>query len=93
MSVTALHLMVHGRVQGVGFRDWASRLAKKHNLTGWVRNRENGTVEAVIIGEAQQVSQVAAECNTGPAAANVIRVDASPWSGATYEKFETLPTA
>ena len=92
MSVTAIHLHIHGRVQNVGFRRWTQNTAKELGLTGWVRNRVDGTVEAVLCGEAASVARMHQECERGPIGAHVIRVDVNLWSGETPVGFEQLET-
>jgi acylphosphatase len=67
--------VVHGRVQGVFFRDTARRMARSHGLVGWVRNTPEGTVEAVFEGEADAVESMLRWCEEGPRGATVERVD------------------
>jgi acylphosphatase len=91
-----LCLRIHGRVQGVGYRDALRREALRRNLRGWVRNRRDGTVEALLQGDASSVQAVAAWARRGPPAANVERVDAQAASGELdrpYAGFDWLPTA
>lgn len=71
----ALHLLIHGRVQGVFFRGEMTKTAARHGATGWVRNRRDGSVEAVIIGSAQAVAAVALWAQRGPPTAQVERVE------------------
>jgi acylphosphatase len=71
---TIRHLIIHGRVQGVGFRVWAASAAQRRGLVGWVRNRKDGTVEAVFAGPAYEVGAMASECRSGPPGAEVVRV-------------------
>ena len=66
MSVTALHVIVEGRVQGVGFRAYVEREAKERGLKGWVRNRSDGRVEAVFSGEEEDVQSMIVACHRGP---------------------------
>jgi acylphosphatase len=61
----AIHAIVEGRVQGVYFRDFTRQEAQKLGLCGWVRNRNDGTVEAMIAGKAELVDQMAAWLHTG----------------------------
>ena len=73
-AVTALRLSIVGRVQGVGFRAWAVQEAMQRNLRGWVRNCRDGSVEALIIGQAEAVAAMAAVCHRGPPLADVAEV-------------------
>ena len=77
-AVTALRLSIVGRVQGVGFRAWAVDEAMRRNLRGWVRNRRDGSVEALIIGQADAVAAMAAACRRGPPLAAVDTVRQNP---------------
>lgn len=72
----ARRLSIHGRVQGVFYRGWTVETARSLDLVGWVRNRLNGTVEAVIQGETAAVEQLIALAGRGPPAAGVDRVEA-----------------
>ncbi len=67
----AVALVVSGRVQGVGYRDWLVREAGRHGVSGWVRNLADGRVEAVVQGEAAAVEAVIAACRRGPVYARV----------------------
>lgn len=68
-------VVVHGRVQGVFFRDSVRRLAQQHAVAGWVSNRWDGTVEAVFEGERVAVERLVAFCERGPRGAQVERVE------------------
>ncbi len=92
MSVTAIHLVIHGRVQGVGYRAWTSGTAKRLGLNGWVRNRRDGTVEALLIGEEDAIATMRTECLNGPMAAKVEKIDERAWNGERPSGFEQLPT-
>jgi acylphosphatase len=70
MSVTR-HIVVHGRVQGVGFRAFVEREALRRGLEGWVRNRRDGSLEAVFRGEAAAVAGAIEACRHGPLGAHV----------------------
>ncbi len=67
--------MVHGRVQGVFFRDTARREASRHEVSGWVRNTSEGTVEAVFEGERGSVERMVGFAEEGPPEAQVERVE------------------
>lgn len=68
-------VIIHGKVQGVGFRAWTRYAASRRGLDGWVRNRRDGTVEAVFAGPAEVVAMMIADCGYGPPAARVTRLD------------------
>jgi acylphosphatase len=68
-------IVVHGRVQGVFFRDSVRRLAQQRNVAGWVANRYDGTVEAVFEGEPDAVARLVDFCRQGPRGARVDSVD------------------
>lgn len=69
----ARHLLIEGRVQGVGYRDWMAREAERLGLSGWVRNRPDGQVEAVISGPEPAVEALLTLVRRGP---RLARVDA-----------------
>jgi acylphosphatase len=73
-----LHLVIHGRVQGVGFREALRRQAGLLQISGWVRNRREGTVEAVIRGEREAMDQLLEWAHHGPGMARVTRVEVTP---------------
>jgi acylphosphatase len=77
------HVMIRGRVQGVGFRAFVEHTALRRGLEGWVRNRRDGAVEAVFAGTGEAVAGVIAACRQGPGGA---RVD-------SLEERETGPAA
>jgi acylphosphatase len=88
-------IRVSGRVQGVGFRDALRDEAERAGLTGWVRNRADGTVEAVLQGEADGVQTVVRWARRGPALASVqelIVAAPEPAFDRSYERFERWPT-
>jgi acylphosphatase len=71
-------LTISGRVQGVGYRYWAIDTARRLGLTGWVRNRRDGAVEALIVGEEDAVGEMIEACRRGPPAARVDEIDVDP---------------
>ena len=70
----AAHVVITGRVQGVGFRFWVEAEAVSRGLDGWVRNRRDGSVEAVFLGTDGAVEAMLAACQVGPASALVTNV-------------------
>jgi acylphosphatase len=91
--VKALRLVIEGRVQGVGFRAWTEREALARGLTGFVRNRRDGSVEAVICGENARVDDMVIACNRGPRSAVVTRITSEPAEIEPWAGFEQAPTA
>jgi acylphosphatase len=93
------HVLVRGRVQGVGFRAWTEYTALDHGLEGWVRNRRDGSVEAVFAGSAAAITKMLEACRRGPRGARVEAVDqreGGPDDVALRrpgELFSMLPTA
>ena len=69
-----VRLRISGRVQGVGYRAWAIATATRLGLRGWVRNRRDGTVEALVTGDEDAVEAMAAACGDGPYGARVTQV-------------------
>jgi acylphosphatase len=92
-------VVIRGRVQAVGFRAWVEDMAIMRGLEGWVRNRRDGSVEAVFAGPAAAVAAMIDACRHGPATARVDAVDESPAGAADVgqrysgELFSVLPIA
>ena len=92
-------LVVRGMVQSVGYRAFVEEEAEALGLDGWVRNRRDGTVEAVVAGSAGAVEALIATCRKGPFAARVDDVAVSDADAAALnqrrpgERFSVLPTA
>jgi len=86
------HLLITGRVQGVGYRFSLRQQALRLGLTGWVRNRHDGSVEAMVAGTPDAIAALAAWAHRGPPAAKVDAVTESPAEG-DFDGFELLPTA
>ena len=87
----AKHLVISGRVHGVGFRYSMAEEAGRLGATGWVRNRRDGTVEAVLDGPADVLDALLAWARRGPPSARVTGVQISE-SAETFERFETRAT-
>ncbi|MEJ7935577.1 acylphosphatase [Sphingobium sp. AN558] len=92
MTAVARRLTIHGRVQGVFYRKWAVQTATMLELTGWVRNRANGCVEALVEGPADRVERFIALARQGPAAAKVSRIDIIDCAPPGPSSFDKRPT-
>jgi acylphosphatase len=90
--VTAVHVLIKGRVQGVGFRAWVEREAKTRRLAGWVRNRQDGAVEAVFSGDDVQVRSMVEACHRGPRHCLVRSVKTSIHPDENWTEFAIWPT-
>ena len=85
------HLIITGRVQGVGYRNYMVYKARQFHITGWVRNRSNGSVEAMIQGTPENVEALIQRAHRGPPKASVNDVTVTPASG-DFTDFATYPT-
>ena len=92
MSESAVRVRIEGRVQGVWFRAWTAQEATALGLDGWVRNRADGTVEALLAGPAEAVEAMVEACWTGPPAARVTDVAVSPADAPEEPGFRQLTT-
>jgi acylphosphatase len=92
-SQHAIHVTIRGRVQGVGYRAWVEYQASASELEGWVRNRRDGSVEALFAGPAGDVRQMLARCHEGPRSAHVTAVTILEEGSESPMAFEVLPTA
>lgn len=84
MDTVRAHVYIEGRVQGVFFRDWTVRQAHGPALTGWVRNLEDGRVEAVFEGSKGKVKEMVEKCKKGPPLSKVEHIDVI-WEKGTGE--------
>ena len=98
MSGAIRRVTIRGRVQGVGYRAFVEHQAMARDLEGWVRNRRDGSVEALFAGPAEVVSDMIALCRRGPSSARVDDVQEEPASSDALnlrragERFSVLPT-
>ena len=92
MAETTRHLIISGRVQGVWFRGWTAKQAEVLNVRGWIRNRVNGTVEAVFVGSQHQVDEMINRCHSGPPLGRVDHIDVTPAEDEGFVGFEKRPT-
>lgn len=86
--IEAIHILVHGRVQGVWFRAGTKERADELGILGWVKNRPEGTVEIHAEGEKSQLENFISWCRKGTPAANVTSLDLSPISLQNFKSFE-----
>jgi acylphosphatase len=96
LQVQTIQLRITGRVQGVGYREALCGEAARLGVTGWVRNRADGSVEALVQGSGEALAQLLAWARRGPPAARVEQVASAPAEPSllkTYERFERWPSA
>lgn len=87
----AKRLVLRGRVQGVGYREWMQEQARGLGVAGWVRNRPDGTVEALVHGEAAAVEELLRRCRHGPRLAVVDRIEEEWAEPGADPDFRRLP--
>jgi acylphosphatase len=90
---TAARLIIEGRVQGVGYRWWAVGQARRLGLDGWVRNRIDGSVELVAIGEEAVIAKLEKSCRFGPPPADVSTISRTEAEDDGTQGFRERPTA
>ena len=74
------HLVITGKVQGVGFRYWIKNLAINNNINGWVKNKMSGDVEALIVGEEKDVRKLIKLCDIGPSSATIQNIQVNDYN-------------
>lgn len=92
MSDRSVHVVISGLVQGVGYRSWVAQLADAYELSGWVRNRLTGEVEAVFSGPSELVAEMLRECRKGPPGSRVTSVSVQENAHPVESPFEVLDT-
>jgi len=85
-----VHLLISGKVQGVFFRQTAAKMAGKLHIKGWIKNRPDSKVEALITGESNDIKNFINWCKTGPERANVENVVISKKPEIIFKEFEIL---
>jgi acylphosphatase len=96
--IRTVRVIVTGRVQGVGYRAWVEQEAETRRLFGWVRNRRDGSVEALFVGAADAVAAMIETCHQGPLLARVTSVETLDANAADLDlrhsgqRFSVLPT-
>ena len=88
----AVRLVITGRVHGVGFRAFVERQAHRHGIRGWVRNRHDGTVEALLIGDPHTLGEIESACRRGPLMAAVTGLERFDAADEGSDGFEARPT-
>ncbi len=97
-ALSIRHIVIRGRVQGVGYRAWTADEAVRLDLQGWVRNRRDGSGEALFAGPAERVADMIERCRGGPALARVEAIADLPADDSLMrlrqpgERFSMLPT-
>ena len=87
------HIIITGKVQGVGFRYWLHKAAIQKNVTGWVRNRISGEVEALLIGKDEEINSLINLCEIGPLSSEVTKVQVKNYQKEYLKKsFEIINT-
>lgn len=87
-----VRVRVYGRVQGVWYRGWTVDAARARDLSGWVRNRKDGTVEAVFAGALDKVADMIEACRQGPPLAQVDALERFDAADEGWPVFSQLPT-
>lgn len=90
--MSAKRLVITGRVQGVGFRHWMTTRAQRMGVSGWVRNRADGSVEALMDGPADAVEELLRACRRGPPGAEVRSIEETMGEPAETPGFVMRPT-
>ena len=87
------HIIIKGKVQGVGFRYWLYKAAMQRNIEGWVRNKISGAVEALLIGNDTEVNSLIKLCRKGPPSSEVTKVNIKDYEKKCLNKpFEIINT-
>ena len=80
------HLIISGKVQGVGFRFWIRNLAINNNINGWVKNKSSSDVEVLIIGQEREIQKLIKQCKIGPNLAVIKNIHINDYKEDYFEK-------
>ena len=80
------HIVITGKVQGVGFRYWLYQIANEKNVYGWVKNINTNEVQAVFLGEEKKVDEIIKLCRKGPTSSNVVSVKIEDYQQEYFKK-------
>ena len=81
-----VHIIISGKVQGVGFRYWLYQKSSKRNVYGWVKNKISGEVEAVLIGDCKNVDEILELCKQGPLSSKVTNIKTQNYKQEQFKK-------
>ena len=84
------HILISGKVQGVFFRQTAKKVAEQHSINGWIRNRTDGSVEAVVSGDIIATGAFISWCKKGPQKSQVLEVKVTPQKFLLFNQFDIL---
>ena len=85
------HIVISGRVQGVGFRHWLHQVAMQKNINGWVKNKNSGEVEALLIGNDIEINNLIKLCKKGPPSSKVTKIEVQNYQKEHFGKsFEII---
>jgi len=85
------HIVIAGRVQGVGFRHWLYKAAARYNIRGWVKNKISGEVEALLIGNGVEIDSLIKLCEKGPPSSKVTKIEVQNYQKEHFGKsFEII---
>ena len=80
------HLLISGKVQGVGFRHWLYMKATEKKISGWVKNKITGEVEVLLIGNDEDVNNIIKQCERGPSSSNVTQIRIQDYQQEYFKK-------
>ena len=85
------HIVISGKVQGVGFRNWLHQVAMQKNINGWVKNKISGKVEALLIGNGTEINNLIKLCKKGPLSSKVTKIEVQNYQKEHFGKsFEII---